>query len=375
MRCVAQVAAEEPALRVRLQSAIVNQPSLEHALVHILSRKFASDEMPAEVWEGALADVLVHPLPCDVVEAGVPLEDAMRADLVGVKSRDPAALNLLHVFIYFKGFQALQAHRVAHVLWHRGRKFLALSIQARVSEVFGMDLHPAAVIGKCVMFDHGTGVVVGETAVVGDGCSMLHGVTLGGTGKETGNRHPKLGKNVLVGAHASILGNICIGSRAKIGCGSVVLSAIPSGATAVGLPAKVIGRVRESDPSLENDTALHKVKMTRCDTFDFRGIWTQLDDSMEGYITPRQFHEKLAATTLSSAQIDDLFFRLDKDDNGVVTEKEFNNTVPTLLRTVCDKNTADGACQALQAVLSLRPRNSPVMEEAEGFVPFGSTAP
>lgn len=199
------------------------------------------------------------------VEGDWDLPTLLRADLTAIPERDPACLDAAHALLHFKGFLCLQAHRIAHVLWHRDRKRLALAFQSRCSEVFGMDLHPACVIGKAIMFDHGTGVVVGETARIGDECSLLHGVTLGGTGKRGGrDRHPKLGNGVLVGAHASILGNIRIGDNAKIGCGSVVLAAIPSGATAVGSPAKVVGRSKEAKPALEADSALQEVRSLPC---------------------------------------------------------------------------------------------------------------
>ena len=198
------------------------------------------------------------------VEGNWTLPELLLADLLCVTERDPACLDDAHPLLYFKGFQCLQAHRVAHVLWQRDRKKIAVAFQSRCSEVFGMDLHPAATIGRGVMFDHGTGIVVGETARIGDECSLLHGVTLGGTGK-VGNRdrHPKLGNQVLVGAHASILGNVFIGERAKIGCGSVVLTDIPSGATAVGAPAKVVGRSKEAKPGTDNDNALLEVEPTK----------------------------------------------------------------------------------------------------------------
>jgi len=289
-------------MRPWLELAVLQHKTLEAALAEILAHKLASSEMCADSWRSAIADVLLlppsqpdspggvssrqkrphsagmrqsssmmsfsandreqknHAFAWPPVEGLYDLPTLLRADLLAVTERDPACLDAAHCLLHYKGFLGLQAHRVAHVLWTRGRKPLAHAFQSRCSEVFGMDLHPNATIGKGVMFDHGTGVVVGETARIGDECSLLHGVTLGGTGKKGGrDRHPKLGNCVLVGAGASILGNIRIGDRAKIGCGSVVLSAIPTGATAVGAPAKVVGRSKEAKPSVEGDSALEKV--------------------------------------------------------------------------------------------------------------------
>ncbi len=140
-----------------------------------------------------------------------------------------------------QGFHGLQAHRASNWLWREGRTTLASLIQSRVSQTFGMDIHPAATIGHSIMFDHATGIVIGETAVIGNGCSLLHGVTLGGTGKENGDRHPKLGENVIVGAGATVLGNIKIGNGAKIAACSVVVKEVAPGMTVAGCPAKVVG--------------------------------------------------------------------------------------------------------------------------------------
>uniref|UniRef100_A0A7S2BJI2 serine O-acetyltransferase n=1 Tax=Octactis speculum TaxID=3111310 RepID=A0A7S2BJI2_9STRA len=260
-----------------------------------------------------------------------PLTALLRADLRAVIERDPASDgDPGHPFLFFKGYHGLTAHRIAHVLWHRGSKAAAHLIQSRCSEVFGMDIHPAATIGRGCMFDHATGIVVGESTVIGDDCSFLHGVTLGGTGKQTGDRHPKLGDGVLVGANASILGNIRVGSCTKIGCGSVVLRAIPNGATAVGIPAKVIGRSSEENPGDSNDHSLRNVQFLDHSTeeFDFCSIWQRLDTRKEGFLTPQEFHER--ATTigkLSPERADEIFFELDKDNDGIVSEKEFFRSI------------------------------------------------
>jgi serine O-acetyltransferase len=159
-------------------------------------------------------------------------------------------------FLYFKGFQALQSYRASHWLWNQDRKPLALYLQSRISEAFDVDIHPAARIGKGILIDHGTGVVIGETAVVGDNVSMLHEVTLGGTGKESGDRHPKVGHGVLIGAGAKILGNIRIGDGSKIAAGSIVLDEVPAHTTVAGIPAKPVGRPKSVEPALLMDQSV-----------------------------------------------------------------------------------------------------------------------
>jgi serine O-acetyltransferase len=167
------------------------------------------------------------------------LVEIAEADLKAVFERDPACKGYVQPFLFFKGYQALQTQRVAHWLWNEGRETIALYLQSRMSEVFQVDIHPATRIGSGVFVDHGTGIVIGETAVIGDDVSMLQGVTLGGTGKERGDRHPKIGKGVLLGANATVLGNITIGDYAKIASGSVVLKPVPPGCTAAGVPARL----------------------------------------------------------------------------------------------------------------------------------------
>ena len=167
--------------------------------------------------------------------------EAAMQDIQAVVNRDPAVSSYLTVLIHFKGFQALQVHRLAHYLWHKGRTDLALFIQSRNSEAFSVDIHPAAKIGKGVMFDHATGIVIGETAVVEDNVSLLQGVTLGGTGNESGDRHPKVREGVMIGSGAKVLGNIEIGRGSKVGAGSVVLNNVKPCRTVAGVPAKVVG--------------------------------------------------------------------------------------------------------------------------------------
>ena len=178
------------------------------------------------------------------------------ADLKAVFERDPACKGYVQPFLFFKGFLALQTHRVAHWMWREGRDTLAFYLQSRMSELFQVDIHPATQIGRGVFMDHGTGIVIGETAVVGDDVSMLHGVTLGGTGAERGDRHPKIGKGVLLGASATVLGNIEIGDYAKIASGSVVLKPVPPGCTAAGVPARLVNCPTCDEPAKSMDHTL-----------------------------------------------------------------------------------------------------------------------
>lgn len=161
-------------------------------------------------------------------------------DLIAILKRDPACDSVLTAFLFFKGYKALQSYRFSHIFWIAGRKELALLLQSRISEVFSVDIHPGARLGRGVMLDHATGLVIGETSVVGDDCSFLHGVTLGGTGKVSGDRHPKIGNNVVIGCNASVLGNITIGDNCKIGSGTIVVKPMLPGTTAVGTPARII---------------------------------------------------------------------------------------------------------------------------------------
>jgi serine O-acetyltransferase len=241
------LAASEPSLASLLNSVIMRHRTLGAALSFQLARKLGDQELRAmslrEVFDEALAD---DPAIIEAVEA----------DLRAVFERDPACKGYVQPFLFFKGFLALQSHRMAHWLWRRGREAMAFYLQSRVSELFQLDIHPAAVIGKGVFLDHGTGIVIGETARVGDDVSMLHGVTLGGTSADRVDRHPKIGKGVLIGAGAKIIGNIHVGDFAKIGTGSVVTKPVPSGCTAVGVPARLINCPTCSEPSKTMDQSL-----------------------------------------------------------------------------------------------------------------------
>lgn len=243
----ARDAASEPLLASMLHATILNHRSLESALSFHLANKLGS---------ATLQPMMLMELIAGVLEADPGIREAIRADIAAVRSRDPACTRYSAPLLYFKGYQALQSHRVAHWLWQQGREALAFTIQSRVSEVFAVDIHPAARIGKGILVDHATSLVIGETAVVADNVSFLHEVTLGGTGKERGDRHPKIGEGVLIGAGVKILGNVKIGAGAKLGAGSVVLHDIPPHCTAVGVPARVVGRTHSEQPALDMDQTI-----------------------------------------------------------------------------------------------------------------------
>lgn len=223
---------QEQILSSYYYTSILSQRSLGSALANHLAIKLCNSSLPATTLSDIFAGVL---------EESPEIVSAMREDLRAVKERDPACISYVHCFLNFKGFLACQAQRVGHKLWTQGREVLALLIQNRVSEVFAVDIHPGAKIGQGILLDHATGLVVGETAVIGNNVSILHNVTLGGTGKASGDRHPKIGDGVLIGAGTCILGNIKVGEGAKIGAGSVVLKDVPPSTTAVGNPAKLVG--------------------------------------------------------------------------------------------------------------------------------------
>lgn len=222
----------EPLLAQYLQSAILDRTSLAQALAFQLGNKLGSATLDCSQ---------LYNLVCDTFRHHADALEAVKTDMKAVKERDPACVSYLHCLLNFKGFQACVGYRIGHKLWKEGRILLALVLQSRISEVFGVDIHPAATIGKGVLFDHATGVVIGETAVVGDNVAILHHVTLGGSGKTVGDRHPKIGSGVLIGAGATILGNIKVGDGAKIGAGAVVLTEVPPRTTAVGCPARLVG--------------------------------------------------------------------------------------------------------------------------------------
>jgi serine O-acetyltransferase len=223
----------EPLLGAYIDSLLAESGSLADAVSNVLAAKLSGSGIAHEGLRATMAQAL---------SVSPPIIFAIRRDLAAITERDPSTRELAAAFLFHKGFHSLEAHRVGHWLWVAGRKGLALLLQNRVSEVFAVDIHPAARIGSGVFIDHATGVVIGETATVGDDVCLLQGVTLGGTGKEAGDRHPKVENGALLGAGAKVLGNIRIGEGAKIGAGSVVLEHVPSYTTVVGVPAKAIHR-------------------------------------------------------------------------------------------------------------------------------------
>jgi len=252
--CLRQEASDavsaEPGLASLLHATVLSHDDLAQALSYHIARKL-SDE--------TLRGMTLREMVQRYYAQEPALVAAAEADLHAVYERDPATKGYLQAFMFFKGFLTLQIYRIAHRLWRDGRVTMAHLLQSRVSELFQIDIHPAARIGKGVFMDHGTGIVIGETAVVGDDVSMLHGVTLGGTGSEQGDRHPKIGKGVLLGAGAKVLGNIEIGDHAKIAAGSVVLKPVPAHCTAAGVPARLINCQTCSDPAKSMDQTLSDV--------------------------------------------------------------------------------------------------------------------
>lgn len=239
---------EEPALASFYHASIINHDSFASAISFHLANKLDSQAVPAmmirEVFELAMAQE-------------TSIEAAMRADICAYCERDPACDRYFIPLLFFKGFHALQAYRFAHHLWLRGRQSLALYLQNQISEAFDVDIHPGARIGKGIMIDHATGVVIGETAVIEDNVSLLHGVTLGGAGRSAGDRHPKIRQGVLISTGAKILGNIEVGEGAKVGAGSVVLESVPAHTTVAGVPARVVGRPRGDNPARDMDHNLN----------------------------------------------------------------------------------------------------------------------
>jgi serine O-acetyltransferase len=245
------VAAAEPLMGSMVHSAVLHHDGFESALAYRIASKLATAEM---------SPMLVRELAEEAMEMDPSIGAAARADLSAVFERDPACQRMIQPLLYFKGFLAVQCYRVAHRLWMAGRRDMALYVQMRVSEMFSIDIHPAARVGRGIMIDHAHSIVIGETAVVGDDVSMLHGVTLGGTGKEGGDRHPKIGSGVLIGAGAKILGNIRVGDCSRVAAGSVVLQDVPANTTVAGVPAKKVGEAGCARPSHAMD---HQVSGTQ----------------------------------------------------------------------------------------------------------------
>ncbi len=238
---------EEPLMGGLVHACVLHHKTIERALSYRFAAKLASNEMSM---------VVLREIGDEAFAADPSIIAAARADLAAIYERDPASHRLLQPILYFKGYQAVQAYRIAHWLWTQGRKDLAYFIQMRTSEIFGIDIHPGACLGKGIMIDHAHSIVIGETAVVGDNVSMLHSVTLGGTGKEEEDRHPKIGNGVLIGAGAKVLGNIKVGHCSRIAAGSVVLEEVPPCSTVAGVPARIVGEAGCDQPAVEMDQIL-----------------------------------------------------------------------------------------------------------------------
>jgi serine O-acetyltransferase len=230
-----------------IRDTVLQHSNFADALAHRLARKLSDYAISIETLEGII---------CEALSSNAGIEEAALADLTAVRDRDPACPDLLTPFLFFKGYQAIQAYRFGHWLWQRGRQHLALHLQSRSAEIFAVDIHPAARLGRGILLDHGTGIVVGETSVIDDDVSILQSVTLGGTGKQCGDRHPKIRRGVLIGAGAKILGNITVGEGAKVGAGSIVLESVHPYTTVVGNPARPVGVRHTTMPALTMDQSL-----------------------------------------------------------------------------------------------------------------------
>ena len=244
-----QVLQDEPLLGAFIHKNLLQHSKIEDALAHRISLKLASMEISEQYFR-------------DFCNRAYSEDESLaafaRSDIMATFERDPACYRFLQPLLYFKGFQAIQAHRIGHFMWKHGKRDIAYFIQSRVSEVFGIDIHPGAKVGQGLMIDHAHSIVIGQTAVVGDNVSMLHSVTLGGTGKEEEDRHPKIEDGVLIGAGAKVLGNIRVGRCSRIAAGSVVLREVPPKSTVAGVPAKVVGEAGCTTPSVTMDQLLGK---------------------------------------------------------------------------------------------------------------------
>lgn len=239
-----EIVRREPELASFIYSTVLHHDTLEASVVSRVSERLQHRDLSGELIRQAYIDAL---------EADPAIGMAFRADIVATMDRDPATNRFIEPLLYYKGFHAIVTHRLAHWLYSRDRKDFAYYLQSRSSSVFQCDIHPAAPIGRGVLLDHATGLVVGETAVIEDDVSLLHGVTLGGTGKEDGDRHPKIRRGVLIGAGAKILGNIEVGHCSRVASGSVVIRSVPNNVTVAGIPARVVGPAGCSEPSRSMD--------------------------------------------------------------------------------------------------------------------------
>jgi serine O-acetyltransferase len=245
------VVTSEPELAAFVYTYVLNHKRLEDAVANRIADRLDSPSFAGDIIGRAFAEMARQ-------DAAYPA--TLRADLAAVYDRDPACTRYLEPVLYFKGFHAIQAHRLAHWLYERGRRDFGFYLQSRVSEVLQVDIHPAVPMGKGIFIDHATGVVIGGTAVVEDDVSMLQGVTLGGTGKEVGDRHPKIRRGVLIGAGAKILGNLEVGGGSRVAAGSVVLRPVPPHTTVAGVPARVVGQAGYPEPSRMMDQSLREAE-------------------------------------------------------------------------------------------------------------------
>lgn len=239
-----QILDSDPALGQMALTTVLNHETFEDALAHRLASRLDHEDVSADIIRQTFAETL---------RDNPTIGEAARVDLAATLERDPACHRAIEPLLYFKGYQAIQTHRFANALFKAGRRDFALYLQSRASQVFQVDINPAVPMGKGIMLDHGTGLVIGETAIVGDNVSMLQNVTLGGTGKSDQDRHPKIGNGVLIGAGAKVLGNIRVGDCSRVGAGSVVLKDVPPRTTVAGVPAKVIGEAGCAQPALVMD--------------------------------------------------------------------------------------------------------------------------
>jgi serine O-acetyltransferase len=239
----------EPQLSSFLFANVLQLNSLEAAIVQRVTSRLDHADMPATLIAQAFGQAL---------SADPSIAEAFRIDIAAVVDRDPATTRFIEPILYLKGFHAIQTHRLAHWLWNSGRRDFALYLQSRSSSVFQCDIHPAVPMGRGIFLDHATGLVVGATATIDDDVSILQDVTLGGTGKEIGDRHPKIRRGVMIGAGAKVLGNIEIGRCARIAAGSVVLKPVPRNTTVAGVPARVVGEAGCAEPARSMDQILHE---------------------------------------------------------------------------------------------------------------------
>ena len=332
-------AREDPAIRSLLRRKILRHARLRDALPEALGERLGLAREFRRFVCRAMNANLVYEDGWDTEERYV--DDLVGIDLMSIQDRDPACENLAHAFLFFKGFCAIAAHRVAHALWVSGEgdvrprsRGVALMLQSRASDALAVDIHPAARIRAGLVMDHAHGVVIGETAVVGSRCTMLHGVTLGATGKERGDRHPKIGDDVLIGAHVTMLGSVRVGSGSKIGAGALVLRSLPERVTAVGVPAKVVGSPKENEPSKELDHALHHFASIFGGNASFDSLWSEMDTDGDGQLSANEVVAQLMKMGLSKEHADCVYLKLDSNLDGHVDSDEFKANWNDALRSV-----------------------------------------